>query len=239
MSRQDVTEITEQQVASWLFEFKLNGVIILRDFLPVDLIDAMNEQFQSFLSLEIEMERKGTPLSGRGDNRYAVNIGGRVGQLGGPLNDPRARRNPVIEMLVGRILGNWRYSNLIVETPCPGSGYMNWHGDLVRDDPMWHTLPKRTLQLKLQIPLVDVTEESGPIEFIPGSHRMHYVEGTDAVDRLGNLFSVRLQMKRGDCFLRDGDLIHRGTPNRSARPRPLYSQSYKVIEPPAGTPARS
>jgi hypothetical protein len=230
MRMMDVTEVTEAQLASWLFEFKLNGIIILRNFLPVDLIDAMNEQFRNFLSLEVEMDEKGTPLSGRGDNRYAVNVGGLVQQLGGPLNDPRARKNPVIEMLVGRIMGPWRYSNLIVETPCPGSDFMTWHGDMVRDDAALQALPKRTLSMKLQIPLVDVTEENGPIEIIPGSHRMHYIEGNAAVTGLANLFSARLLMKRGDCFLRDGDLIHRGTPNRSNAPRPLYSQTYKLVE---------
>jgi len=56
------------------------------------------------------------------------------------------------------------------------------------------------------------------------------VEGSGAVLALPNLFSARLLMKRGDCFLRDGDLIHRGTPNRSDAPRPLYSQTYKPIE---------
>jgi len=226
----DVADVTEAQLASWLFEFKLNGIIIFRNFLPVDLVDAMNEQFQKFLSLEVEMDEKGTPLSGRGDNRYAVNVGGLVKQLGGPLDDPRARRNPVIEMLVERIMGPWRYSNLIVETPCPGSDFMTWHGDMVRDDPSLQKLPKRTLSMKLQIPLVDVTEQNGPIEVIPGSHRMHYIEGSDAVASLPNLFSARLLMKRGDCFLRDGDLIHRGTPNRGNVPRPLYSQTYKRVE---------
>ncbi len=230
MRMMDVDEVTEAQLASWLFEFKLNGIIILRSFLPVELIDAMNDQFQKFLSLEVEMDEKGTPLSGRGESRYAVNVGGLVKQLGGPLDDPRARRNPVIEMLVGRIMGRWRYSNLIVETPCPGSDYMTWHGDLVRDAPELQSLPKRTLSMKLQIPLVDVTEENGPMEVIPGSHRMHYVEGSAAVLGLPNLFSARLLMERGDCFLRDGDLIHRGTPNRSDAARPLYSQTYKLVE---------
>ncbi len=229
MPTPDVTKVSERQIAAWLFEFKLNGIIILENFLPVDLIDAMNDQFQEFLALEIEMKRKGTPLSGRGDERYAVNIGGLVSKLGGPLNDPRARANPVIEMLVERILGRWRHSNLIVETPCPGAGFMHWHGDLVRDDAERHR-PRRTRQLKLQIPLVDVGETNGPFEFLPGSHRMHYTEGNEAVEGLAHRFSVRLHMKRGDCFLRDGDLIHRGTPNTSDAPRPLYTKAYKILD---------
>jgi len=222
--------VGEEQIESWLFEFKLNGFIMFRSFLPVDLIDAMNQQFQDFLSLEVEMSERGSPLSGRGESRYAVNVGGLVEQLGGPLNDPRARRNPLIEMLVGKILGPWRYSKLIVETPLKGSDYMTWHGDIVREDLSKYGGVKRTTQLKLQIPLVDMTEENGAIEMIPGSHRMHYVEGDEAIRKLENCYGVRIRMRRGDVFLRDGDLIHRGTPNRTDAPRPLYSQIYKRLE---------
>lgn len=227
--RAEIRDPSEAQIARWLFEFKLHGFIMFRSLLPVDLIEAMNEQFATFLSLEMEMAERGNPLSGRGPRRFAVNIGGLVERLGGPLNDPRARRNPIIETLAGRILGRWRHSKTIVETPCQGSDYMHWHGDTVRKtrDP---GRPKRTTQLKLHIPLVDVTEQNGPIEIIPGSHRMNYVEGHDAVEGIPELVSLKVLTRKGDCFLRDGDLIHRGTPNRTAAPRPMYTQSYKKVD---------
>lgn len=221
---------SEEQTASWLFEFKLNGFIMFRNLLPADLIDAMNEQFKEFLSLEVEVAERGQPLSGRGENRFAVNVGGLVEKMGGPLNDPRARHNPLVEMLVGKILDQWRYSKLIVETPLKGSDYMTWHGDMVREDLSKLGGLKRTTQLKLHIPLVDVTEENGAIEIIPGSHRMQYVEGDEAIRRLDTCYGVKILTRKGDCFLRDGDLIHRGTPNRTDAPRPLYSQIYKLVE---------
>lgn len=43
----------------WLREFRLNGFVILRRFLPVDLVTAMHEQIQPILSGEFERARKG------------------------------------------------------------------------------------------------------------------------------------------------------------------------------------
>lgn len=229
----------EAQLDQWLFEFKINGFIIVRDLLPVDLVDAMNRQFQIFLGLEVEADRRGTPLSGRGANRYAVSIGSLVEKAGGPLNDPRARKNPVVEDVVTRILGRWRYGRLIVECPCKGSDYMGWHIDSEGRAPEDEARAKLTNQLKLQIPLVDVHEGNGPMEVIPGSHRMHYFEGEAAVNRLPLVYSTKLMLRRGDVFLRDGDLIHRGTPNQTDEPRPLYSQIYKVLPLHASAPHES
>lgn len=222
--------VSEERIASWLFAFKLNGFIMFRNLLPVDRIDAMNEQFKGFLSLEVEVAERGQPLSGRGENRFAVNVGGLVEKMDGPLNDPRARHNPLVELMVGKILGTWRYSKLIVETPLKGSDYMTWHADVVREDLPQPEGPKRTTELKLHVPLVDVTADNGAIEVIPGSHRMQYVEGHEAIMRLDTCYGVKILSKKGDCFLRDGDLIHRGTPNRTDDPRPMYSQIYKLVE---------
>ncbi len=221
--------IPKQQLDDWLFELKLNGFIVFRSFLPADLIDAMNEQFKEFLALEIEMDQRGRPLSGRGEKRFAVNIGAMADKMGGPLNDPRARRNPLIEELVTSVLGKWRYSKLIVECPCKGSDYMGWHIDSIGVPPSQRVLPKTTTQLKLHIPLVDVGDANAPMEVIPGSHRMWYFEGDEAVQKLPQTYFTRILTRRGDCFLRDGDLIHRGTPNQTDVPRPLYSQIYKAL----------
>jgi hypothetical protein len=221
--------IPEDQLARWRFEFKLHGMIRLPGLLPVDLVDDMNRQFADFLSIEIEMDRKGQRLSGRGNDRYAVSIGAMVARMGGPLDDPRARRNPLVEELVTALMGPWRYSRLIVECPCPGAGYMGWHIDAEVTPLHRQTWPKPTRQLKLHVPLVDVGEDNAPMEVIPGSHRMYFTEGDEDVLALPEAHSHRVLLRRGDALLRDGELVHRGTPNRSAAPRPLYSQIYKSL----------
>ncbi len=213
-----------------MFEFKLNGFIVFPALLPPDLIDDMNRQFEEFLAVEIEIERKGLPPAVRGRSRYALDIGTVLEKLGGPLTDPRARENPLMLQLVDAILGRWRSDKLIIECPCPGSDYMGWHTDSYYSTPEARQAPKRTTLVKVHVPLVDIDETNGPMEVIPGSHRMNYVEGDLAVKRVPRLHSARLLMKKGDVLLRDGDIIHRGTPNLSDKPRPLYSQLYKALE---------
>jgi hypothetical protein len=221
--------IAPDQLERWLFEYKLNGIVHFPGLIPPDLADAMNTQFQAFLSMEIELDRRGQALTGRGTNRYALPLGGVLDHSGGPMNDPRARHPEMVEELVGAILGRWRFSKLIVECPCPGSGYMGWHIDAEHAPVERQVHPKPITSLKLQIALVDIDEACGPMEIIPGSHRMYYTEGDEAVRALPATYSHRLLMRRGDAFLRDGELIHRGSPNRSDRPRPLYSQTYKPL----------
>ncbi|MGH9870647.1 MAG: phytanoyl-CoA dioxygenase family protein [Candidatus Polarisedimenticolia bacterium] len=222
--------ILQEQRDLWLFEFKLHGIIHLPGLLPEDLADAMDRQFQEFLSMEVELDERGQAMTGRGERRYALPLGGVLDTAGGPMNDPRARHPDVVEELVTAILGRWRFSKLIVECPCPGSDYMGWHIDAETVPPESQVHPKPTRVLKLQIALVDVDDACGPMEIIPGSHRMYYTEGDAALRNLPRSYGQRLTMKRGDAFLRDGELIHRGTPNRSSRPRPLYSQIYKIVD---------
>lgn len=214
----------------WLFEFKLNGFVILKNLLPVELVDAMNRQFRHLLELEIDMNKRGLTFSGRGKNRYAVNIGSIVEKTGGPLNDPRARKNPIVEDLVTRILGKWTHGKLIVECPCKGSDYMGWHIDSVPPASDPGALIRRTTQVKFHVPLVEVNDDNGPLELIPGSHRMMSYADTSRIGELSTLYSTRILTRKGDCILRDGDLFHRGTPNETDEPRPLYSQAYKTAE---------
>jgi len=220
--------ISADLLSRWLFEFKLNGFLLFPALFPPGLIDEMNRQFEELLALEIEIERKGLPPSVRGAQRYAVNIGTVIEKSGGPLNDPLARANPMVEELANALLGRWRRDKLIVECPLPGSDYMGWHTDTYYKTPEERDAPKRTTMLKLHIPLVDVDETNGPMEVIPGSHRMNYVEGDAAVRALSRVYSTKILTRKGDAYLRDGDLIHRGTPNLSDKPRPLYSQIYKA-----------
>ncbi len=221
--------IPSSQLQQLIFEFKLNGLILFRGLFPPSLIDDMNAQFKELLALEMDMEDRGMAPSGRGRSRYAIRIDTYLDKIGGPLNDPRVRRNPLVEELATEILGPWEHGKLIVECPCKGSDYMGWHNDPLV--PYTADLPeaKRPNQLKFHVPLVEVNDKNGPMEVIPGSHRMYYFEGDEAVKAIPALLSAPVLTAKGDAFLRDADLIHRGTPNTTEEPRPLYSQIFKSL----------
>lgn len=64
------------------------------------------------------------------------------------------------------------------------------------------------------IPLVDITRENGPTEFVKGSHKIKKVDETQ-VEIYAPLLS------KGDILIFDGRVIHRGTPN--------FTQQEKLI----------
>ncbi len=64
------------------------------------------------------------------------------------------------------------------------------------------------------IPLVEITKENGPTEFIKGSHLEQIVEESNA-----QIFSPLLQP--GDVVIFDGRTLHRGSPNNSAQEKLL------------------
>lgn len=208
-----------------LFEYRLNGFVICPGLITPGLADRMVESFQGLLSLEAEMARRGTPKSERGRHRYAVSLDPVIQKMGGPLADPAARSHEEVDRLLTALMGRWKTGRTIMECPCPGSGYMGWHVDILPEE-QHRERPRIVTKVRLQIALVDITPESGPTEVIPGSHRMHYQEGDAAIRALPRLYTARILLRKGDALLRDAGLIHRGTPNRSDRPRPLYSITY-------------
>jgi ectoine hydroxylase-related dioxygenase (phytanoyl-CoA dioxygenase family) len=110
------------------------------------------------------------------------------------------------------------------DTPLPGSDYQRVHADTRL------LFPETTLSLPcygmvLNVPLVDCTEENGSLEFWPGG--THLMPGKLHVERLApHMQSRRANLKAGSVLLRDLRMWHRGTPNRSDRPRPHLALVY-------------
>jgi hypothetical protein len=125
------------------------------------------------------------------------------------------------------------------DTALPRAAFQNIHRDLHGDIP--------TVQVTLNVPLVDCTDDNAPLEVWPRSH-LHRPDDPSAsysptvetwtkeeTARYARaLPSTRLLVPRGTLILRDTRLLHRGTPNRSDQPRPMLSLTYRA--PPAGLP---
>jgi hypothetical protein len=223
--------IDAQRKARLLREFKLNGFILLRSFLPAELVSGMHEQLQPILRAEHRKAQEDGFKRGRAQGRLALDLSEYIRLLGGPLADARFLGNRFIEELVDALMGGsdrWKRGWTQVEVAFRGPDYVAWHSDQSPEDtPDPHALHE-TIRLTYNIPLVDFTAEKGALEVLPGSHRLPRADSlsVDLTD-VENLFPVPLHLRRGDALLRDGNTLHRGTPNRTDEPRPMLDQTYK------------
>ena len=222
--------IDSRQKALWLYELLLNGFVILRSFLPLDLVQDMYEQIWPLYLGERAKVESGDTSTLRMSNRMSFDIRPYVDHLKGPLDDDRFRRNPVIEELASEVLGRWRYGVTKVECPLKDAGMMPWHPDVPNDQPRGRLEPVRSTRLTFNVPLVDVTDSNGPMEVIPGSHRMHHYGARAYIYGIPKIYSVKVLLNRTDAMLRDGNLLHRGTPNMTDQPRILLDQTYRALE---------
>ncbi len=218
--------IDEEQKRRWLYELDLNGFIILRNFLPLDFIDQLYEEVHPILLGEIHRLTQGDQSATRGLNRVGLDLLPYANALEGPLEDDRLRRNPVIDELVGAVMPNWRYSSIKAECPLPGSIYMNWHADT---DDAFLSKPLRPVRITFNVPLTDINNANAPMEIIPGSHRMHH-HNLRSIYSIPQVHALSILLRKGDCMLRDGNALHRGSPNLTDHPRILLGQTYKIIE---------
>ena len=104
---------------------------------------------------------------------------------------------------------------------------MGWHADQKPEDTPDPYGPHETVRVTYNVPLVDFVWSNGAMEMLPGSHmqpRMFSVE-TD-IGSIKSLFPVRLELARGDVLIRDGNCLHRGTPNLGSESRPMLDQTF-------------
>jgi ectoine hydroxylase-related dioxygenase (phytanoyl-CoA dioxygenase family) len=205
---------------------KMDGYVVLEDLLPLPLVDAMRERFDALLA-----ERQAAQSSNRGPNRYQMYV-----PFEPPFADPALYENPAVLQILEALMGpDLICTYFASDTPLPGSEHQRVHVDtrlLFPETPL--SLP--AYGAVLNVPLVDVTEENGPLELWCGG--THLMPGRlDMAALAPGMASVRLKLNAGSALLRDLRVWHRGTPNRSARSRPhlalVYTRAwYRFEQPP-------
>jgi ectoine hydroxylase-related dioxygenase (phytanoyl-CoA dioxygenase family) len=194
---------------------KVNGYTVLPDLLPASLIGEMREAFDRLLA-----EHMAANPTNRGANRYQMYLPFEL-----PFADPRVYDNPIVMEVVEKVLGpNAACVYFASDTPLPGSEYQRVHSDTQL------LFPEAGLSLPcyglvLNIPLVDVTEENGPMEVWPGGTHL-WPGGGEIATLAESMPPTRLLMNAGDVVVRDLRMWHRGTPNRSDRSRPNVALVY-------------
>lgn len=209
---------------------RVNGHAIFESVLPRNLVQTLHSEF--LRTLEGYMARTDP---NRGANRYQMHL-----PFMPPFMDPAVITHPFALAVIDELLGKECVCHYFAsDTPLPGSDYQRVHADI-------HLLFPETLlslpaySVVLNGPLVDFTEENGPLEIWPGG--THLMPGGINLQELApTMRSERVLMPAGSLLVRDMRMWHRGTPNRSAEPRPnlalIYSRHWlKTHYPPIGIP---
>jgi hypothetical protein len=194
-----------------------DGHCIIPGLFPRSLITEWHHHFYHLLRNHIEREGQ---RQNRGSFRYYVTL-----PFTPPFADPFVFADPDILAVVDRLVGpDTVMCQLATDTPVVGSDYQELHRDAPPLFPEWgrETPP---FQLAVNFPLVDVTEQNGPLETTCGTHALPKEEALEKIRR-GEIPIERITMQAGDVMIRDVRAIHRGTPNRSSEPRPMVVLGY-------------
>lgn len=158
---------------------------------------------------------------GRGPHRFYVEI--HPEQIRGFVE---LVEHPWVRSLCAATLGpDYRIVELGFDVPLEGAVNQPWHRDFPIPDETRRE--RRLTSLAFNVTTVDTAEDMGPFEIAPGTQwddspefehgmfppRSHYARYQER--------AVRKYPQRGDISARTALTIHRGTTNRSAKPRPV------------------
>src|SRR5215475_4961025 len=234
-----MTEASERDRA--VHELRTLGCTVLDRRLSEAAMSRLRTSFDAYLDAALDAA---DPLvvHPTGPSRYNVWM-----RLAGPFLDGDIVAHPLVLDVLGELLdGDVVCSYYASDTAFPGSEYQPVHLDVQPLFPgLGVGLPP--FSYVLDIPLVDFTEENGPVELWPyGTHmvpdsgslpRERAQAGpparTTQSQRLAEAMGGQpLLVPAGSLVLRDVRLWHRGTPNRSGQRRSMlalvYSRSWMV-----------
>ena len=209
--------MSRDQAKAHADEVRETSVTILRGLFSEATIDAWNAAFQPLLQQAIAREA-GDP--NRGPHRYYVTL-----PFCGLWADPQIIDNDAVMAVVEELIGaDGVMCQLAADTPMKGSQYQDLHRDtqLLFPETGAETPP---YQLAVNFPLIDVADETGPMEWAAGTHMTSKAEGLELIES-GRAPLRKAYMQRGDVMIRDVRHIHRGTPNLSDTPRPMVVIGY-------------
>lgn len=208
---------TPQECKDFTNKVLQDGYCVLENHFSPAVLEHWNEQFMPLLRSYID---SGGSTVGRGAARYYVTL-----PFAQPFADPMIFEDEDILSIVEGLVGeDFVMCQLATDTPLLGSDYQDVHRDA---PPLFPDFQIETppFQLAINFPLVDVTQENGPIEIAAGTHLLTKAKRTELMEK-GEIKLEPVTMKRGDVMVRDVRALHRGTPNQTPIPRPMVVIGY-------------
>ncbi len=200
-----------------IHEFQSQGYCVLRNHFDSHLIHECREAFWPRMLRFIENTEPN-----RGAHRYFLPL---------PFDPPCFAAQFFFDPCVLAIVQGLMDDRIVADqwgcdAPLPGSGYQEFHVDYQR--PLFAEMPDLSLPayaIVVSFGLVRIPQERGPIEIVPGTHRMKRAHALEAV-KTEKLAVQAVPMEIGDVLIRHPWALHRGTPNTTGIPRALCTIRY-------------
>lgn len=200
----------------YVAELNRDGICVMRGVLDPALVQEWRQAFDAVLR-----DRQGRPggLAPREQNRYYLTL-----PWVPPFADAHVFANPTITGVLDRLFPQeYVMVQLGADVPMKGSDYQETHRDY---RPLFSdSVPTPLYAVAVNFPLVEVTEENGPLQHARGTHLMSREEALRRVDT-GEVKLESFHMQPGDVSIRTPLCLHRGTPNRTDQPRPMVVMGY-------------
>ena len=213
----DQNQLAPDTLAEAVQQVKVNGYVIFESVLSPDFVQTLHDEYMAIYDEALETPPERT----FGNHHYRLYLPFRP-----PFTDERIINSPFALPIMEALIGDDLVCHYFASNTCgPGSQFQEVHSDTYNLFPEsnFSTPP---FMLVLNIPLVDTTEENGPIEIWPGGSHLSSLPREELQRLAPQLPSQPALMPAGSIMVRDGRMWHRGTQNRSNRPRPNIAIVY-------------
>lgn len=207
---------TDADLDQLVEDLNRDGICTIRGLFDKKLIQ---EWAQAFDTLFRERQNRPCGLAPREQARYYLTL-----PWIAPFADIDVFANPVILGILNRVFPQeYVMVQSGVDVPLLGSDYQEIHRDY---RPLFSDQVVTPLYaLAVNFPLVEVTAENGPFQMARGTHILPREEGLRKVAS-GEIPMESFYMQPGDVMLRTPLALHRGSPNRTSKPRPMVVMGY-------------
>jgi ectoine hydroxylase-related dioxygenase (phytanoyl-CoA dioxygenase family) len=212
----DTTKFTTTDLDRFVEELNRDGICVIRGLFDRELIEEWANAFD-----ELFRNRQNSPggLAPREQARYYLTL-----PWVAPFANTEVFANPVILGILDRVFyQEYKMVQFAADIPLQGSDYQELHRDF---RPLFSDQIVTPLYaLAVNFPLVEVTADNGPFQMARGTHVMSREEGLVKV-RAGEIPVESFYMQPGDVMIRSPLALHRGSPNRTDKARPMVVMGY-------------
>ena len=209
-------QLTPERLATAVQQVKVNGYVLFESVLESDFLAELYKAYMALFERYM-LNPKPRPTY----NHHELPLPFRP-----PFSDERVISHPLAAAVVDELLGADYLCPYFSSNTClPGSHYQDAHSDVTNLFPDANLTPP-AYHIVVNIALVDTTEENGPMEMWPGGSHYSTLPREEIPKAAESMHSEFAVMPAGSLLIRDGRMWHRGTHNRSDRPRPNIALVY-------------